>query len=70
MKKGVMYMVYSLAVSVGTMLFCYGGPVRTVDKMVMMVCGLLIGWFWSVEIAREATQEKNGKQKRRRETKK
>lgn len=63
MIEGVRTMIYSTALFVGTSVLCYSEPLRATEKALLVISGLIIGWFWTVEVLKQNHRE-NHKHKR------
>ena len=58
MVEGIAVMIYSLALSLGTMVLCYTEPLRATEKSLLIVSGLIIGWFWTREIIKQSRKRR------------
>ena len=69
--RGVKLMIYSSAIFICSVLCNYVGELRTTERIMTVVSGIIIGAFWLDEIRREAQEfsRKNQRRKHRRKSK-
>lgn len=63
MFEGIAVLVYSLALSLGTMVLCYTKPLSITDKALLIICSAIIGWFWTLAIVRANHKNQRRKSK-------